>query len=1166
MPLGTSRLSLLTFPQSWDGTSLIVRFLCLPRQRPDVALGPGLPDFAHASLVFSARLVGGLDSMPATAGSTAKGPLPLESRPLQKADLFDELTRQFDITPPAAPAAPRPRPSFLKVATDSYNQLAGIARRSEFLRGAGDYECALNDVRPDDQAPPPLETSLSWGRVIAYALRQPALAEALGLVGQVTVTPDQDFFAAGGWLFIDLDATSDGGGVAELAARYAARIPPLTGDASRPIFAAVLFPVDQIITADDVFREAELFDNGLAKLVHGAQIVERIAHPNVPLRGDAIQLGWDDEQVAIWLNRQADLAGKELKLDAPCGVAGYRVDVRERGDDAWRSLVRIASRGNLMLGPLDLGPYTGEGVIETVAAQDATAAHGEFWLPPFFAAWRGGSLALSDSQIVNLHAAAEAKAASADPGLMLTKEKTFDPVGDTDVPLRYGRSYEFRIRLADLTRGGPDSDVEQPQAPESGILRVDFKRRSRPGPLNRLLKDAAAGTVVVEMPRLGFPEALFAGATLQDLIDDVGAIGDSIPAAGGPPAITREPGVFDPDVVAVEIVVAVRTLGNDAAEFLPLYTTSREIEAPTLALDLDFQDVARLDAIDANQPADGPLVLPTAREMRLTLTPIGRDDENYFYGEASRRGIPIDVFVRADAVAEENLLTDAPLPATTLQAFFFQPPRPGDASPCERLAVELGLDQSGTTLSGRSGRRTVMGCSAGLRHTLSPEAASVTFASSSDLLGRWIGVTRFVLQRDWTWAGLDIRGITVTRTIHRPGQPDVEQVIGAIELPRALASRNRPDGDPDCRAAVRQSTDVWFVDAFDPKPDGEFPTELTVDYSFQPAYVTGTRPAAEIRRIELPIATPPTQLPQLVSAGIALSPYAAADDYSSTLPRQRSLWFEFTAPPADPADEYFVRILGHAPDPLLLQLDRPLPDAPEPPLPVDPEPMRQITPGQPHDENGLNAMHRIDASPRDRSRCHYLIPLPEGLSDASPELFGFFVYEVRVGHAAGRWSTAQGRFGPPLRVAGVQHPAPALHCRAARGDRDVRVSAPFAAAVHQGRNLRPRWPRSQLWALVYARVRQLDAASWRNVLIAQQPLRPEESDPPGLVEAFGEARIPLATVQDALARLGLPGDTPLTALAAEVFGEPTRDYPLGRNLGHARILRVSPLVSVPDVC
>src|SRR5205085_3293273 len=139
-------------------------------------------------------------------------------------------------------------------------------------------------------------------------------------------------------------------------------------------------------------------------------------NPNLPLKGDAIQLGWEDEQVAIWLNRQADRIGSELTLDAPCGVAGYRVDVRAKGDAEWRSLLRVASLGDLTLGAFSLGSYEGEGVVETIAAQDAKAKHRNFWLPPYFAAWHGGSLALSDTTAAQLQSFAERLAPTADAG------------------------------------------------------------------------------------------------------------------------------------------------------------------------------------------------------------------------------------------------------------------------------------------------------------------------------------------------------------------------------------------------------------------------------------------------------------------------------------------------------------------------------------------------------------------------------------------------------------------------------------------------------------------------------------------------------------------------------------------------------------------------------
>ena len=90
-------------------------------------------------------------------------------------------------------------------------------------------------------------------------------------MGQTTVTPaNPAMFDKGGWLFLDLHATSDYAGIAGFVARYAARIPPLT--VSRPLFAPVLFPVDNpaATVADDVFREAEIYDRGFAREVHGA--------------------------------------------------------------------------------------------------------------------------------------------------------------------------------------------------------------------------------------------------------------------------------------------------------------------------------------------------------------------------------------------------------------------------------------------------------------------------------------------------------------------------------------------------------------------------------------------------------------------------------------------------------------------------------------------------------------------------------------------------------------------------------------------------------------------------------------------------------------------------------------------------------------------------------
>ena len=165
---------------------------------------------------------------------------------------------------------------------------------------------------------------------------------------------------------------------------------------------------------------------------------------------------------------------------------------------------------------------------------------------------------------------------------------------------------------------------------------------------------------------------------------------------------------------------------------------------------------------------------------------------------------------------------------------------------------------------------------------------------------------------------------------------------------------------------------------------------------------------------------------------------------------------------------------------MLLPSDVVPPDTIETPLPLDPEWMRLITPGQPRDEGGLNTMQQPTSHPA-RRRIIWCRFLPISKNPHS-ELFGFFVYEVRLGHTDSRWSTCQGRFGPMLRIAGVQHPPPPLVCQSARSKTDVLVRAPYATPVLNGANVRPAVSASEMWALLYARVTQTDNAAWRNVL------------------------------------------------------------------------------------
>jgi hypothetical protein len=285
-------------------------------------------------------------------------------------------------------------------------------------------------------------------------------------------------------------------------------------------------------------------------------------------------------------------------------------------------------------------------------------------------------------------------------------------------------------------------------------------------------------------------------------------------------------------------------------------------------------------------------------------------------------------------------------------------------------------------------------------------------------------------------------------------------------------------------------------------------------------------------------------------------------------------FFELDAPPADPQDIYFARVLANGPDPMLLDLDARIPSPEEPPLPIDDEPIRAVRPGQSNDHAGLNAMQPLTVSPH--SDRHYLLPLPKNMSAESPELFGFFVYELRLGHDGSRWCTAQGRFGLPLRVTGVQHPVPQLRCSVMRDLKEVVVVAPFATPVLEGRNLRPpRAPNTALQGLLYAQVMQVDGEQWRNVLLMRARGRIRFEDAAGNLPAMSDPRLAPAVMEfpqdeivQRLGRMGLPLASSLSVIAVELLPEPVSPFedPLGRDLGQVRILRTSPLTAVPAIC
>jgi hypothetical protein len=510
-------------------------------------------------------------------------------------------------------------------------------------------------------------------------------------------------------------------------------------------------------------------------------------------------------------------------------------------------------------------------------------------------------------------------------------------------------------------------------------------------------------------------------------------------------------------------------------------------------------------------------------------------------------------------------------PVDVLRAIFLQPTALLDAAvaysqraaglgvqapenPIGRLAQELDLRMNGLTLRGRPGRRLVFGASAGLRHILAPDHSSIAFSSNTDLTKHWIVALRVTIDRDWTWDGLAPTGISVAR--------DGTGEVGRIEP--------RPTIDSDTLIhADRTGTDLIYFDAVDPKPEpGHFPAELTLEYTLTAQFVSppaNSDPPLDVS-VFLPMTTPAAQVPRLVSAGLALSSYVRAPDYSTTDQLRRVLWLEFDRPPDNPRDLYFARVLAYSPDALLEGTLADPDETAEPPLPFGPEPIRTIVPGQSDDRAGFTAMQPLIPSD---SPVRFMVPLPPGLPEDAPELFGFFTYEFRVGHNQG-WSTAQGRFGAALRVTGVQHPAPPLTCMVLQTKAGVIASAPYANPVLDGRSVRPFPPATAIYVMLYAQVYQSDNLDFRNVLLSHRQARflrkPIEGQ--SVIDAFyADATWSAAEIRFMLAGLTLPADTPLSCLAVETLpGGASIPDPMGANLGNERVLRTSPLVAVPAIC
>lgn len=1226
------RFSILTFPQHYDGNVLRLNIVVLPRDQNPLApaIEPALAtdptaSFVEANLSFRACIFDGLQTSP-HINTTITEQLTVQN-PANAKKIFMSLANLFKINnlktsnsnyalidnadQKYKPADARPAElTVKKYLPKSYrNSFNFTTPRHRNAVTDDSYHCAIKEAVYDPNFTRSSD-KVSWGKVFAYLIRQPLLAEQTKMLYRTEFAITGDLFKKGGWLFVDLADDSDFR--VELDAdytfirRYAARIPPLEKTKPRQLFSALQFPVlksaSNSLNAnyDQLFIEAAEYDDGFAKIIHCQQPPNRDllledndgAHP---VKDVGIRLGWDDEQLLIWYIRQMEEnPSGELhkRLDAPLGVFGYNVDVRESAEpeNPWESLNAVTSKNNLTLPPpppgrrpINLGGFAGEIGYQVYPVQVDGDKTKNFWLPMYFAGWNGHSMILPDQNGADIYQTTNKKV-TPDPidtttntgtGVSGPAQNQLNKIyksSTINTELRYGKNYDFRVRLQDLSGGSPNVQDSPINKSGSDVASCRFRRyispnqpriqemNPSPGGNGTLINSDSSENLAelnIQRPKLGYPAVVYTGKysdPIQRLIkqaklglqyDKNNPYKDSEHRVGL--------GIGDPDVDRLEIVVEIATLSLDKLDsisgkddFVHLYTTYREFPEvnddndyeAVLTLPIEYRDVkvlrtgSEVDLVDDFNLEDTidnlpMIILPTGRTIRLSIRAVCEEKTNnkHYYGLLSnsnkkldnRFGEPVHISLYSPSVDETALLQKVPQ-VPTLQGIYMQPDlvtvhdgrlattlfgsqAKKQHSNIHRLAEQLQLECHGLSLSASKGERVVFGCSSRIRHTLAPDGSSITFASKGDLINHWLCCISYDLNRDWMWDGLEYRSFVIRRTkkFTEDDAPLEENVIaGDIEIVRTASfeSLHNPN---------RNRTRIVFIDAVEPKKEDNgnssnklFPDTIELNYTLETNIKADhgqQHDPPEKLQLKLPITTPPAQVPKIVSAGIALSPYVRNSTYSKSEPRDRHLWIEFEEPLIDPQDCYFARLLAVAPDQLISNNNPELLEAPEEPeLPIDPEYIRTITTDSSNDLAGLQGMQVMEKS-RTSDR-HYLLPLPPGLHANSDEMFGFFTYEFRVGHFREPtednpemvWTTAQGRFGRRLRVTGIQHPAPTLVCFPKRDQDKLWVTAPYAVAVHEGKNVTADPPRTELWALLYAQVKQADNRDFRNILLDDRQL------------------------------------------------------------------------------
>jgi hypothetical protein len=300
------RLSIMTFPQFFDGNELQINIVVLPRDHNPlnpiiVGEEPQIPDaevaFADAAFSFGAQIIHGFGANPLPQPKALGDTIPLVTvSPENPREIFEAVANHLQASNqlqifnlnmvnsnnnlkniPKERQFEEARPvdrSVYKHLPKTYLKATGFqAPRTKNAFTGDQYHCAVKGAK-FHQGFQKSGDVISWGKVFAHILRQPLLARAAGFIYSTSLPIAADTFPDGGFLYIDL---ANGSSFSpQMAAddtfikRYAARIPALTPGEPRQVFAPLLYPVLNVHDGnyDKLFIETAEYDDGFAKIVH----------------------------------------------------------------------------------------------------------------------------------------------------------------------------------------------------------------------------------------------------------------------------------------------------------------------------------------------------------------------------------------------------------------------------------------------------------------------------------------------------------------------------------------------------------------------------------------------------------------------------------------------------------------------------------------------------------------------------------------------------------------------------------------------------------------------------------------------------------------------------------------------------------------------------------